>query len=228
MPVDLVLFDCDSTLTRIEGVDELARLRGVAEPVAALTAAAMVGKVSVEEVYGRRLELIRPDRDALEWLGRQYVASMVEGATEVVWVLRELGKEVHIISGGFRPAINALARALDIPEANVHAVDLHFDERGAYAGFDARSPLTRSGGKGDVVDQLIGGAARAMAIGDGVTDLEMKRAGVGFIGFGGVVRREPVAAGADVYVDSRSLDAVLPLILTSEELGRLGVKSAGG
>ena len=233
LPVQVVLFDCDSTLARIEGVDELARLKGVAGQVSALTTAAMEGRVPVEAVYGRRLDLIRPDRTALEWLGRQYAESLVDGAVEVVRVLRQLGKDVHVISGGFRPAVNVLAAALALPENNVHAVDLYFDERGAYAGFDDRSPLARSGGKAIVAGALAGGGGHAVAVGDGITDLEMMRADVSFIGFGGVVRREAVAARADHFIDSASLTALLPLILTSDEQERVldmgglpGIRSA--
>jgi phosphoserine phosphatase len=208
-------------LTRIEGVDELARLRGVAEPVAELTAAAMEGRVPVESVYGRRLELIRPDRDALDWLGRRYVGAIVEGAGAVVRALHGLGKEVHVVSGGFRPAVCALARALAIPESRVHAVELYFDERGDYVGFDERSPLTRSGGKGRIAGRLLRGGGRGVAIGDGMTDLEMMSAGLGFVGFGGVVRRAPVADRADRYVETQSLSAILSFILTADEQARL-------
>ncbi|MEY4925035.1 MAG: Phosphoserine phosphatase, partial [Verrucomicrobiota bacterium] len=49
-PPKLVIFDCDSTLSAIEGIDELARLRGPAlfAQVEAQTTAAMEGKIPVE------------------------------------------------------------------------------------------------------------------------------------------------------------------------------------
>ena len=63
-----VLLDCDSTLSAIEGIDELAvQCR---EEVAALTDAAMRGLIPLEEVYGRRLELVRPTRAGLDALGQ--------------------------------------------------------------------------------------------------------------------------------------------------------------
>jgi phosphoserine phosphatase len=64
---DAVCFDCDSTLTRIEGIDELARRAGCATEIAALTEAAMNGAVALEEVYARRLVDMRVDRRHLGW-----------------------------------------------------------------------------------------------------------------------------------------------------------------
>ena len=68
-----ICFDCDGTLTRIEGIDELARRSGQEDAIAPLTAAAMEGSLSLEEVYAKRLAVVRPDRDALAWLGQRYV-----------------------------------------------------------------------------------------------------------------------------------------------------------
>ena len=47
---DAVCFDVDSTVIRVEGIDELAAYLGVGDKVAALTAAAMGGDVPFHEV----------------------------------------------------------------------------------------------------------------------------------------------------------------------------------
>ena len=68
-PYGTVVFDCDSTLSTIEGIDELCDIVGVeAADVAELTTRAMAGELPLEEVYARRLELLRPDAAALETL----------------------------------------------------------------------------------------------------------------------------------------------------------------
>ena len=64
MSFDRICFDFDSTLSRIEGIDELAKRVGLGEEMTKLTNAAMNGDVPLEAVYSRRLELIRPDREA--------------------------------------------------------------------------------------------------------------------------------------------------------------------
>ena len=72
-PVKLILFDCDSTLSAIEGIDELARVRGpqVFAEVEAMTNAAMEGKITVQDVFSRRLAIIRPPREDGAAGGRQ-------------------------------------------------------------------------------------------------------------------------------------------------------------
>ncbi|HVS08942.1 MAG TPA: hypothetical protein VMS76_03640, partial [Planctomycetota bacterium] len=73
-PYGTIAFDCDSTLATIEGIDELAAIAGATpESVERLTAQAMSGELALEEVYARRLELVRPTRDHVDALGRRYV-----------------------------------------------------------------------------------------------------------------------------------------------------------
>lgn len=57
-----VVFDADSTLVGIEGIDWLAARRpsAVAERIAALTEAAMAGERTLEEVYGPRMDAVAP------------------------------------------------------------------------------------------------------------------------------------------------------------------------
>ncbi|HET7710851.1 MAG TPA: HAD-IB family phosphatase [Thermoanaerobaculia bacterium] len=207
----LVFFDVDSTLVTIEGIDVLGK--GNAE-VVRLTQAAMNGEIPLGEVYGRRLEMIRPSRDAVERLAQNYLASLVEGAEKTVQALRAAGAEVHLITAGIRQAVEPLALRLGLEPRAVHAVALHFSDDGEYADFDRRSFLTRGGGKEVMVrDVRARSHGSAAMIGDGVSDLEAKPAVDLFIGFGGVTVREKVKQNADVYIEDSSLTAVLPHLL---------------
>ena len=216
-PFHCILFDCDSTLSAVEGIDQLAEWAGVGERVAALTRAAMDGELSLEQVYGQRLALLQPDRQQIERLGQEYIARLVPGARETVAVLQGLGKSVHIVSGGIRQAVLALAQALAVPESNVHAVDLSFDADGRYTGFDEQSPLSRSGGKADIARELIRQFGPSAIVGDGVTDLEAAEAGCYVVGFGGVAAREVMRRGAAVFIEGPALTAVLDAVLTPDE-----------
>jgi phosphoserine phosphatase len=213
--VAAVVFDCDSTLSAIEGIDELAA--GCRDEVEALTESAMRGEVALEAVYGRRLELIQPSRAALDGLARLYVERIVPDAADVVAALGFEGIDVRIMSGGLLPAVVAVAQALGIAEAKVAAVDIHFADDGVYRGFDHRSPLARGGGKREVMQlwrQEIGGPV--MMVGDGATDLEARGVADCFVAYAGVVHRAQVVAAADIVVRSHSLAPVLPLALAGE------------
>lgn len=210
-----VVFDCDSTLSSIEGIEELAHEhRG---EVAVLTDAAMRGEISLEEVYARRLALVQPDRARVEALGRRYIETLVPDALETVAALHREGIEVRILSGGLLPPILDLARVLGIAEERVAAVDLHFDGNGAYAGFDAGCPLAYSGGKRVVLERWAGAMPRPiLMVGDGITDLEAKPVVDGFAAYTGVVARPAVVSGADHVVRSASLAPVLVLALDGQ------------
>ena len=213
--MSLVVFDCDSTLTAIEGIDELGG--ACRDEIRSLTDLAMRGEVPLEAVYGRRLDLIRPDRVRVEELARRYVEQLVPDAADVVAALQEEGIAVRILSGGLLPAVTAVADALNIARVDVAAVGIHFERDGSYAGFDSTSPLARARGKCDVLDSWRRShAGRAMLVGDGATDLEAASAVDVFVAYTGVVARSAVAQGADAVIRSQSLAPVLPLALGGE------------
>jgi len=215
---DIVCFDCDSTLSRIEGIDELARRAGAEAEVAPLTAAAMAGSLPLDAVYARRLSSVRPDRAAIEWLGRRYVEEAVPGARETITALTHAGKSVHIVSGGLRPALEPLAQVLGIPQTQIHAVDVIFADGGTYSDFDRGSPLTQPDGKAVVCRALAAGRYSVALVGDGASDLAAREAGVFVVGFGGVTRREALVNGADAFVAGPDLTAVLGTLLAPGEL----------
>lgn len=208
-PFRHVFFDVDSTLVTIEGIDELADGN---PDVIRLTEAAMNGDIPVDQVYGRRLEIIRPTRARIETLARLYRSSLVPGAKETIAALKAAGLTVHVVTAGIEQAIRPLAAHLGIER--VHAVRLDFAEDGSYRDFDRRSFLARPRGKEIVVrDVRARSHGRAAFVGDGVTDLDTRPVVDLFIGFGGVAVRPKVKESADVYIEEKDLRAVLPHLL---------------
>lgn len=222
-PYALVAFDCDSTLSAMEGIEELAREHA---EVKALTRAAMEGTIPLEEVFGRRLALVRPSRADLERIAQQYVEKLVPGVAALVAALHALGKEVHVVSGGLLPAVRHLATTLEIPPERVHAVDLRFDALGAYAGFDTHSPLARAGGKIEVLRALTRPGAPLAFVGDGATDLEAAPVCARFVAYGGVERRERVLAAARVKSVEPDFRSLVPLLLSAQEIATLQASPA--
>ena len=232
-----VIFDCDMTLVSVEGIDELARLKGQAEHIAELTRQAMDGQIALEEVYAKRLELLRPTRAELAEVGRIYRRSLFPQTAEVVAALQQAGLEVHIVSGGLKAAVLDLAELLHVPAANVQAVAVRMDElqgqwwdynRHTYAGNPdetylafAPTPLAESSGKSAVVKKLTEDGSRTMMVGDGSTDLVTKDVVRLFVGFGGGERRPAVVEGAQVYLEGPGLAGLLPLALSAAAAAKL-------
>ena len=196
-----VVLDVDSTVAGVEGVDWLAALRGpeVTARCAELTRRAMDGEIPLESVYEERLRLIAPSKSEIGRLGRAYIEAVAPGCKEAIAALQWAGVRVVLISGGLRPAILPLAEFVGVDVRDVHAVDVVFGATGEYAGFDTASPLSRSGGKPDVLRSL---ELRrpVLAVGDGATDVEMKSVVDSFVAFTGFVRRESVVRAADTEI----------------------------
>lgn len=199
----LLFIDCDSTLSSIEGIDELARLSNPAifAEVVALTNAAMDGSVPLDEVFKRRMEIIRPSLDMIEKVSQIYLDTIVPGVPELIGKAKELGWIPVIISGGFAPIIQPLAQRLGI--RHVEAVPLYFNDSGEYAGYGESYPTTRNLGKNEIIREWRAAmlAKKTVMIGDGVSDLETQPDVDLMIGFGGVVQRKKVQQGADIWLE---------------------------
>ncbi|GDY16856.1 hypothetical protein LBMAG55_01790 [Verrucomicrobiota bacterium] len=204
MATKLLLLDCDSTLSSIEGIDELGRLRGpeTFKAVEDMTNAAMNGGTPMEAIFAKRLDIIKPTAAELAAIGAKYIATVEPTAVASLAQLRAAGWKIAIVSGGFTQAIRPLADFLGIER--VEAVVLKFHADGAYAGFDDSCPTCRTKGKNVVARRLRDEyeAGHVVMVGDGASDLEVKGDADLVVGFGRYVQRPKVVAGADKFIHS--------------------------
>lgn len=195
-----VVFDVDSTLSAIEGIDWLAALRGPAQAadVRVMTERAMLGSIPLEAVYWLRLERIRPTRAEIALLAQAYVDAVQPGARSLCAVLTMAGCDVKLLSGGLRDAILPLAGHLGVHPSDVHAVEIDFDADGVCAGLRGDQLLSTQQGKPALLhslrDELVG---PVVMIGDGSTDAATRGVADAFIAYTGVTRRPNVVAVAD-------------------------------
>jgi len=208
----LLLFDCDSTLSAIEGIDELGRLRGpeVFKAVEEMTTKAMDGSTPMESIFAKRLDMIKPTLKELESIGQKYIQQVEPTAVDTIKKLKAAGWTVMIVSGGFTQAIRPLAQYLGIE--HVEAVELRFNADGSYAGYVESCPTAKSKGKNVVVLKLRDEfkAYQMILVGDGASDLEVKGDVDKMIGFGRYTVRPKVKAGADAFITS--LDQLISLL----------------
>lgn len=207
-----VILDVDSTLSGVEGIDWLASLRGaeVRAWSAELTDRAMEGVIPIESVYGERLRVVRPTLSEIQELSTVYLDRVTARARETLAELRARGVELVMVSGGLREAILPLAKELGVREERLHAVSVFFDVDGEYTGFDERSPLTRQDGKRSIVKEMAL-KGPVLAVGDGMTDCEMKPVVDAFAAFTGFIKRDPVVERADYVIEN--FDQLRALVL---------------
>lgn len=231
-PYDHIFFDCDSTLTTIEGIDVLAETAGKKKRIEELTNAAMDGKLDLEDVYAQRLQAINPTQRQIQAIRNAYKRTIVEDAAEVIKILQAQGKQVYIISGGLLEPVAEFGVFLGVPREKIRAVGVQYDElagnwwqanstEARYRTFE-EGALTVSNGKAEVVKSLLGQQnGRSLLIGDGTSDLLASRAVDLFVGYGGVVTRQRVQAEAPFFINSASIAPLLAIALGPAHLQTL-------
>jgi phosphoserine phosphatase len=204
----LVVMDMDSTLIRIEVIDELARAAGVHKEVAAITERAMQGEMNYDESLRQRVGLLKGlDAAVLDKIAGEL--PLTQGAETLVSVLKRLGYRLAIISGGFSRAADALKRRLGIDYAFSNNLEI---ENGVLTG-RVIGPIVNAQRKAELLEiiaQLEGVVLdQVIAVGDGANDILMlEKAGLGIAFHAKTKLRE----AADTSISGAGLDAILYLL----------------
>ncbi|HZL19140.1 MAG TPA: phosphoserine phosphatase SerB [Polyangia bacterium] len=211
----LVVLDMDSTLIRIEVIDELARAHGVGAEVSRITERAMQGEMDYDESLRQRVALL----EGLDVAVLDRIAAdlpLTEGAETLVRVLKRLGYKIAVISGGFSRAAEALKRRLGMDYAYSNNLEIQGGKLtgrviGPIVNAQRKAELleTIAQAEGVLLDQVI-------AVGDGANDaLMLERAGLGIAFHAKAKLREH----ADTSISGAGLDAILYLLgLSAREL----------
>jgi phosphoserine phosphatase len=225
-PYKHIFFDCDSTLTTVEGIDVLADLAGKGLRVSILTEAAMNGDLALEDIYAKRLRALKPTRGQIVKIRQIYKQNVVQDAAELIAALQHLGHKVYIISGGLADPVVEFGLYLGVPRENIRAVGVQYNALSGnwWQSVDehpnaaerylshTENGLTVSDGKAQIVRELLGDqTGKTLLIGDGVSDLLAGSVVDLFVGFGGVVKRARVFQDAEVFIESQSLAPLLSL-----------------
>jgi phosphoserine phosphatase len=208
----LVVLDMDSTLIQIEVIDELARLAGVGEQVAAITHRAMNGELDFRQALRERVALLQGlPAEALEQV--YHDLPFTSGARTLIRILRRLGFKTAVISGGFDFFTDRLKAELGLDYAYANALEI---VDGQVTG-RVTGPVVDGQRKAELLEEIAAGEGIALsqviAIGDGANDLPMLgRAGLG-IAFNAKAR---VREQADYHISQNRLDSILYLLGIAE------------
>jgi phosphoserine phosphatase len=204
----LVAFDMDSTLIKAEVIDELARVHGVGDEVAAITDRAMRGEIDFKESFRRRVALLQ----GLPASAVADVAAAVplnDGARRLIGALKHFGYRTAIISGGFTYVGDRLKRELGIDyvfanELQTRDGSVTGQVVGEIVDAERKANLLRTLCRNEGI-----ALAQSIAIGDGANDLPM----LATAGLGVAFHAKPIVReSASHAISNFGLDSVLYLM----------------
>jgi phosphoserine phosphatase len=168
----LLVMDMDSTLIDIECIDEIAKLAGVGEQVAAVTEQAMRGEIAFNDSLNHRVacldgvpeQQLQQIRDSLP---------IMPGVQLLIAILKQHNWKLAIASGGFTYFANHLKARLDLDEAVSNTLVI---EQGILTG-EVSGEIVNADVKARTVKALAERwgvpSAQTVAMGDGANDLVM-------------------------------------------------------
>ena len=168
----LLVMDMDSTLIDIECIDEIAKLAGVGEQVAAVTEQAMRGEIAFNDSLNHRVacldgvpeQQLQQIRDSLP---------IMPGVQLLIAILKQHNWKLAIASGGFIYFANHLKARLDLDEAVSNTLVI---EQGILTG-EVSGEIVNAEVKARTVKALAERwgvpSVQTVAMGDGANDLVM-------------------------------------------------------
>ncbi len=210
------IIDFDSTITKVEGLDELAAISLAGNPqkdtivarIKHLTDLGMNGEISFSEALQQRISLLEARKqhisDLVTFL-RSNISDSFDGNRSF---LKTYADQIIVLSSGFKEFIVPIVEELGLLPENVYANTFVFDAEDKITGVDTDNVLAQDGGKVKLL-QSLSLDGHISVIGDGYTDYELRKAGLAdrFYAFTENVERKKVTEHADFVI--RSLDEFL-------------------
>jgi len=220
-PIPWLLIDFDSTFVTVESLELLAEISlctgftaeeraARTEQIRDLTRRAMAGHLSFPEALKQRFALLEPRLEQLPELTDRLKLHISPSFQRHADFIRKHAGRIYIISAGFHEYIAPVVQDYGIPPEHVLANRLVTRADGSL-GFDPDCPLARDGGKIVAVRNLhLKGTV--IALGDGISDLELQFDGACdvFFAYTETVDRPEVSSRASHR--AASLDAVIEFI----------------
>ncbi len=204
----LCVMDVDGTLILEEVIDLLGKEAGREEEISQITSRAMQGELDFESSLRKRVSLL--EGLPVSVFDKVFnTIHLTSNAQEFISILQNNGILVGLVSGGFTPIVERLAKSLDIAYFSANQLEVKDGLLTGKLVGQIISPEVRKDTLEQWRKELKLSKERTIAIGDGANDLFMlKSAGLG-IAF---CAKEVLKQEIPNHVDKRDFLEVLPLI----------------
>ena len=204
----LCVMDVDGTLILEEVIDFLGREVGREEEIAQLTSQAMRGELDFESSLRKRVSLL----EGLPVSVFDTVFNSIHlspNAQEFISILQKNGILVGLVSGGFTPIVERLAKSLGIAYFSANQLEVKDGLLTGKLVGQIISPQVKQETLEQWRKELQLPRERTVAVGDGANDLLMlKSAGLGIAFCAKELLKQEIAH----HVNNRDFFEVLPLI----------------
>ena len=204
----LCVMDVDGTLILEEVIDLLGKEAGREEEISQITSRAMQGELDFESSLRKRVSLL----EGLPVSVFDKVFNTIHlspNAQEFISILQKNGILVGLVSGGFTPIVERLAKSLDIAYFSANQLEVKDGFLTGKLVGQIINPEVKKATLEKWTEELKLSKERTIAIGDGANDLLMlKSAGLG-IAF---CAKEVLKQEIPNHVYKRDFLEVLPLI----------------
>ena len=204
----LCVMDVDGTLILEEVIDLFGREVGREEEISQITSRAMRGELNFERSLRDRVSLL--EGLPISVFDKVFKSiQLTPNAQKFISILQKNGILVGLVSGGFTPIVDKLAKSLGIAYFNANQVEVKDGHLTGKLVGAIISPELKQATLEQWRKELKLPRERTVAIGDGANDLLMlKSAGLG-IAF---CAKEVLKKEIPNHVDKRDFLKVLPLI----------------
>ena len=204
----LCVMDVDGTLILEEVIDLLGREVGREEEISLITSRAMQGELDFESSLRKRVSLL--EGLPVSVFDKVFnTIHLTSNAQEFISILQKNGILVGLVSGGFTPIVERLAKSLDIAYFSANQLEVKDGLLTGKLVGAIISPELKQATLEKWREELKLSKERTIAIGDGANDLFMlKSAGLGIAFCGKEVLKKEIPN----HVNKRDFLEVLPLI----------------
>ena len=204
----LCVMDVDGTLLLEEVIDLLGREAGREEEISLITSRAMRGELDFETSLRERVALLKGLPDSVFDTVFNSI-HLSPNAQKFISILQKNGILVGLVSGGFIPIVDRLAKSLGIAHFSANQLEVKVGFLTGKLVGQIISPQVKKETLEQWRKELKLSKERTIAIGDGANDLFMlKSAGRGIAFCGKEVLKKEIPH----HVDKRDFLEVLPLI----------------